>query len=101
MARDVDVLVIGAGPGGYHAGIRASQLGKKTVVVERQWLGGVCGHVGCIPSKALIGVSKLYRKIREAGEFGINVQGASVDWAKVQTWKKGIVKKLGDGVGSL
>lgn len=101
MAREVDVLVIGAGPGGYHAAIRSSQLGKKTLVVERQWVGGVCGHVGCIPSKALISAGRLYRKIRDAGEMGITVQGASVDWAKVQTWKKGIVKRLGDGVGNL
>lgn len=101
MAREVDVLVIGAGPGGYHAGIRSSQLGKKTLVVERQWVGGVCGHVGCIPSKALISVSRTFRKIKEASEFGINVKDVTIDWTKVQTWKKGVVKRLGDGVGNL
>lgn len=101
MVREVDVLVIGAGPGGYVAGIRSSQLGKKTLVVERQWIGGVCTHVGCIPSKALISASKLYRKIQEAGEFGIAVQGVSVDWNKLQAWKTGIVKRLGEGVAGL
>lgn len=101
MAREVDVLVIGAGPGGYVAGIRASQLGKKTLVVERQWLGGVCNNVGCIPSKALITASKLYRKMRESHEIGITAGNVAVDWGKVQSWKRGVVKKLSDGVSGL
>jgi dihydrolipoamide dehydrogenase len=101
MVKEVDVLVIGAGPGGYPAAIRSSQLGKKTLVVERRWLGGVCNHVGCIPSKALITASKQYRKIREAEEMGIKVQGVSLDWEKLLSWKRQVVKRLSDGVGNL
>lgn len=101
MARETDVLIIGAGPGGYVAAIRLGQLGIKTLVVERSWLGGVCNHVGCIPSKALITASKLYRKAREAKEIGLDFGEGKVDWTRVQTWKKGVVKKLSDGVGNL
>lgn len=101
MVREVDVLVVGAGPGGYVAGIRSAQLGKKTLVVERQWLGGVCNNVGCIPSKALISASKLFRRMKEGAEIGIHAGDVTVEWAKVQSWKRGIVKKLGDGVGGL
>ncbi|HLE47642.1 MAG TPA: dihydrolipoyl dehydrogenase [Candidatus Thermoplasmatota archaeon] len=101
MQREADVLVIGAGPGGYPAAIRASQLGKKVIVVEKEFLGGVCNHVGCIPSKALISASKLYRKIHEAAEIGITASGVKLDWAKLQAWKKGVVKRLSDGVGNL
>jgi dihydrolipoamide dehydrogenase len=101
MPRDVDVLVIGAGPGGYPAAIRCSQLGKKTLVVERRWLGGVCNHVGCIPSKALITASKHFRRIKEWQEMGIHAANPTVDWGKLLTWKRGVVKRLSDGVGNL
>lgn len=101
MVKEVDVLVIGAGPGGYPAAIRSAQLGKKTLVVERRWLGGVCNHVGCIPSKALITASKQFRKIREAEEMGIKVQGVSLDWERLLSWKRQVVKRLSDGVGNL
>jgi dihydrolipoyl dehydrogenase len=101
MVRDVDVFVIGAGPGGYVAAIRCGQLGLKTLVAEREWLGGVCNWVGCIPSKALISASKLYRKAHEASEIGITFKGVELDWGKLQTWKRGVTKKLSDGVGNL
>lgn len=101
MAPDVDVLVIGAGPGGYVAAIRAAQLGKRVVVVDKEFLGGVCLNVGCIPSKALISASRLYRRAHEAQQIGITFTGVSVDWAKVQAWKRGVVKKMTDGVSGL
>lgn len=101
MARDADVLVVGAGPGGYVAAIRAAQLGKRTIVVDREFLGGVCLNVGCIPSKALINASKLFRKAQEASQIGLNFSGAAVDWAKVRSWKRSVVKKLTDGVTGL
>jgi dihydrolipoyl dehydrogenase len=96
-----EVLVIGAGPGGYVAAIRAAQLGKKVVVVERDRPGGVCVTVGCIPSKALIGVSKLVDKVQAASEMGVSVDGLRVDLARMQAWKEGVVKKLVGGVGFL
>lgn len=101
MPREVDVLVIGAGPGGYVAAIRAAQLGKRVLVADREFIGGVCLNIGCIPSKALISASKLYRKIHEAKEIGISVSGVAVDWSKVQAWKRSVVKRLTDGVGGL
>lgn len=101
MSRDVDVFVIGAGPGGYVAAIRCAQLGLKTLVAEREWVGGVCNWVGCIPSKALITASKTYRKAREAEDIGITFTGAKVDWPRLQAWKRQVSKKLGDGVANL
>jgi hypothetical protein len=97
----VDALVIGAGPGGYVAGIRLGQLGKKALVVERDKAGGVCLNVGCIPSKALINAAKLYEKIRHGADLGILADNPRVDMAKLQTWKDGLVGKLSAGVRQL
>ncbi len=77
MARDYDVVVLGAGPGGYPAAIRASQLGKKTAIVEKRYWGGVCLNVGCIPSKALLRNAELVNIVRhEAETFGLKIEGA-------------------------
>ena len=97
----VDALVIGAGPGGYVAGIRLGQLGKKALVVERDKAGGVCLNVGCIPSKALINAAKLYEKIAHAADLGILADNPRVDMAKLQSWKDGVVGKLSTGVRQL
>lgn len=98
----VDAVVIGSGPGGYAAGIRLGQLGVKTVVVEREAVGGVCLNVGCIPSKALIHAAKTYEKLGKASEMGIVVnESPKVDMVKMQEWKGGVVKKLTRGVAQL
>jgi dihydrolipoamide dehydrogenase len=97
----VDAVVIGAGPGGYVAGIRLGQLGKKALVVERDKAGGVCLNVGCIPSKALINAAKLYEKIAHASDLGILVDNPRVDMTKLQSWKDGVVGKLSTGVRQL
>jgi dihydrolipoamide dehydrogenase len=97
----VDALVIGAGPGGYVAGIRLAQLGKKALVVERDKVGGICLNVGCIPSKALINASKLYDKVRHGAEIGLFAENLRVDMSKMQTWKDSVVGKLTGGVGIL
>ena len=97
----VDAVVIGAGPGGYVAGIRLGQLGKKAVVVERDQAGGVCLNVGCIPSKALINAAKLYQKIAHGADIGILADNPRVDMAKMQSWKDGVVSKLSTGVRQL
>ena len=96
----VDALVIGAGPGGYVAGIRLGQLGKKALVVERDKAGGVCLNVGCIPSKALINAAKLYEKIAHGADMGILADNPRVDMAKLQSWKDGVVGKLRRGCAS-
>ncbi len=99
--RKTEVLVIGAGPGGYVAAIRAAQLGKKVLVAEREKLGGVCLNVGCVPSKALIHAAKVVKTIRQAGAMGIEVSAPRVDVAKLQAWKAGITDSLSNGVAQL
>jgi dihydrolipoamide dehydrogenase len=94
-----DVVVIGSGPGGYVAAIRAAQLGMKTAIVEKDdKLGGTCLHVGCIPTKALLLNAEVYDYFKNAKEYGIVCAGFSVDWAAVQARKNKIVKKLAKGV---
>jgi dihydrolipoamide dehydrogenase len=102
MAKDTyDTIVIGGGPGGYPAAIRARQLGLETLVVEREYMGGVCLNWGCIPSKALISASKMYADLQTANEMGISAENVKIDVAKLQEWKFGIVKKLTSSVASL
>ncbi len=101
MARRVDVVVIGGGPGGYPAAIRAAQLGKTTLLVERHKLGGECLNYGCIPSKALIHVSNVLKAIQRAPEWGIDVGAAKVDVARMQAWKQSVVDKLVGGVATV
>lgn len=98
------LLVIGGGPGGYVAAIRAGQLGIPTVLVEREHLGGTCLNIGCIPSKALIHAAEEFEKARhysDASPLGIRVQAPSIDIAETVMWKDGIVRKLTGGVASL
>jgi dihydrolipoamide dehydrogenase len=97
----VDAVVIGAGPGGYVAGIRLGQLKKKALVVEKDKPGGICLNVGCIPSKALINASKLFDKLRHGDEIGIFADNLRVDMARMQQWKEEVVGKLTGGVRSL
>ena len=83
-AIHVEALVIGAGPGGYVAGIRLGQLKKKAMVVERDKPGGICLNVGCIPSKALINAAKYYDKLRHGADIGILADNFRVDMPKMQ-----------------
>jgi dihydrolipoamide dehydrogenase len=96
-----DAIVIGSGPGGYVAGIRLGQLGKKTLVVERDFAGGVCLNVGCIPSKALITASKHYERARHNETMGIVATEVRLDMARLQAWKGEVVAKLTGGVKQL
>src|SRR2546421_10383520 len=95
MVRQVDVLVIGAGPGGSPAAIRAAQLGKRVLLVERDKLGGECLNYGCIPSKALIHTGNLIHAIERAGERGVETGPVKVDLGKLQQWKTSVVHRLG------
>lgn len=98
---DTDTIVIGAGPGGYVAAIRAAQLGQKVTIVEKEYIGGVCLNVGCIPSKAVIAAGHRYETAKHSDAFGITAENVKVDFSKVQEWKAGIVKKLTGGVEGL
>ena len=98
---ETDTLVIGSGPGGYVAAIRAAQLGQKVTVVEKGSIGGVCLNVGCIPSKALISAGHRFHEAQHSEEMGISAENVKVDFSKVQEWKASVVNKLTGGVGSL
>ncbi len=99
---DYDVVVIGTGPGGYVCAIRAAQLGKKVAIVEREWLGGVCLNVGCIPSKALLKNAEVAHTLRKRGkEFGFEVQGLKLDYGAAVKRSRRIANRLAKGVGFL
>ncbi|MDQ0190734.1 dihydrolipoyl dehydrogenase [Alicyclobacillus cycloheptanicus] len=100
FTEEVDVLVIGAGPGGYVAAIRAAQLGKQVTVVDKAEVGGVCLNRGCIPSKALISAAHHYEAAKESPFPGVETS-ASLDFAKVQEWKQSVVDKMTGGVNTL
>ena len=100
--NDYDVVVIGAGPGGYVAAIRAAQLGLKTAIVEKQWLGGVCLNVGCIPSKALLRNAELAHTLRErTKEFGISFENLQLDYSVAVKRSRQVSDRLTRGVGFL
>lgn len=101
MPREADVVIIGGGPGGYVCAIRAAQLGLKTVLVERDQLGGICVAYGCIPSKALISMAKVYERAKDGATFGIVADGIRVDLPALQKWKSGVVSNLEAGVAAL
>jgi dihydrolipoamide dehydrogenase len=101
---DTQLLIIGGGPGGYVAGIRAGQLGIRTILVEGARVGGTCLNIGCIPSKALIHAAEEFAKVTEftqGSPLGISVQSPTIDIGKTIGWKDGIVKRLTQGVGAL
>ncbi len=98
---DFDVIVIGAGPGGYPAAIRAAQLGKKTAIIEKEAFGGTCLNWGCIPTKTLIASAERYHHAIHSEAFGVTAKGTSFDYAKMTARKAEIVSKLSSGVQML
>jgi dihydrolipoamide dehydrogenase len=102
MADQYDVFVIGAGPGGYVAAIRAAQLGQKTAIVDKQWLGGVCLNVGCIPSKALLKNAEVAHTLRERGkEFGFSFDNLQLDFSAAVKRSRQVSDRLVKGVAFL
>jgi len=93
-----DVIVLGSGPGGYPAAIRASQLGKKVAIVEKESLGGICLNWGCIPTKALLKSAQVYDYAKHAGNYGINVSEVSQDFGAVIKRSRGVADKMSKGV---
>jgi dihydrolipoamide dehydrogenase len=99
---EAEVLVLGAGPGGYSAAFRAADLGKKVVIVDgREALGGVCLNIGCIPSKALLHAARVIAETREMAEHGLRFAAPEVDLDALRDWKEGVVKRLTGGLGGL
>src|SRR5271170_5203304 len=93
-----DLIVIGAGPGGYVAAIRASQLGMKTAIVEREHLGGICLNWGCIPTKALLKSAETYEHLAHLEGYGVSVTGRSYDFGQVIKRSRNVAKQLSSGV---
>ncbi len=101
MADQYDVIVIGAGPGGYVCAIRAAQLGLKAAVVDREWLGGVCLNVGCIPSKALLANAAVAEMLQRGKEFGFTADNVKLDYSVAVKRSRQVSERLTKGVGGL
>jgi dihydrolipoamide dehydrogenase len=101
MTENFDLVVVGGGPGGYVAAIRAAQLGMKTALVEREHLGGICLNWGCIPTKALLRASDIYHLLHRLDEFGFSARDISYDPKKVVARSRAVAKQLSDGVAYL
>ena len=101
MADDYDLIVLGSGPGGYVAAIRAAQLGLKTAIIERENLGGICLNWGCIPTKALLRSAEIYHYIQHAGDYGLTAANISADIDAVVKRSRGVAKQLNQGVTHL
>ena len=95
---DFDVVVLGAGPGGYVAAIRAAQLGLKTAIIEKDSVGGVCLNWGCIPSKSLLRNAEVLNLVNNAEEFGITFENLTYDFSKAISRSREVVDKLTSGV---
>jgi dihydrolipoamide dehydrogenase len=101
MALDFDLIVIGSGPGGYTAAIRAAQLGLKTAIIERELLGGICLNWGCIPTKALLKSGEVYEQMGHVADYGLSMERPAFDFDKVIARSRGVAKQLNGGVGFL
>lgn len=98
MSQEFDLVVLGGGTGGYVAAIRASQLGMKVAIVEKEKLGGTCLHRGCIPSKALLRSAEVYATLKESDKFGVLAGEVGYDFSKIQDRKQGIIEQLHKGI---
>src|SRR5207253_10766696 len=96
-----DIIIIGSGPGGYVTAIRAAQLGFKTAIVEKQYLGGICLNWGCIPTKALLRSAEIFHYLQHAKDYGLSAQNVGFDPKAVVARSRGVAKRLSDGVAFL
>ena len=98
MAESYDVIIIGSGPGGYVAAIRASQLGFKTAIVERDYLGGICLNWGCIPTKALLKSGEIYETLDHLKDYGLSVEKRAFDFTAVIQRSRKVAAQLSGGI---
>src|SRR3954451_19772043 len=96
-----DLVVIGGGPGGYVAAIRAAQLGLRTALVEREHLGGICLNWGCIPTKSLLHTAEVWRGLQHCGDLGLTAGQLSIDFARIIERSRAVAAQLADGVRHL
>ncbi len=101
MGERFDVIVIGAGPGGYVAAIKCAKAGLRTAIVENRRVGGTCLNRGCIPAKAMIHASSLYREMQEAEKFGVSAERITFDYEKIVSYKEETTEKLCRGIEQL
>ncbi|MCM3360334.1 FAD-dependent oxidoreductase, partial [Psychrobacillus sp. MER TA 171] len=99
--KQYDLVVLGGGTAGYVAAIRASQLGKKVAIVERQLLGGTCLHKGCIPTKSLLKSAEVFQTVKQAAMFGVDVKDANVNFENMLARKEDIINQMYQGVKHL
>src|SRR6516165_9690782 len=99
--NNFDILIIGSGPGGYVAAIRAAQLGFRTAIVERDYLGGICLNWGCIPTKALLRSAEIYHYLQHSKDYGLSAEKVTYDPTEVVKRSRAVAKRLNDGVGFL
>ena len=100
--QEFDVIVIGGGPGGYVAAIRAAKNGAKTALIERKELGGTCLNIGCIPTKTLIAGAEVFHQAKHAADFGVKIEGSiKPDWNAMMERKNKVIKTLNGGIGAL
>ena len=96
-----DIIIIGSGPGGYVTAIRAAQLGFKTAIIERDFLGGICSNWGCIPTKALLRSAEIFHYMQHAKDYGLSAKNVSFDAAAVIKRSRGVAGRMNNGVGFL
>src|SRR3954466_5585905 len=101
MAESYDLIVLGSGPGGYVAAIRAAQLGLKTAIVERENLGGICLNWGCIPTKALLRSAEVFHQMKHAKDYGLVAENISADLEAIVKRSRGVAAQLNKGVTGL
>ena len=101
MDNKYNLIVIGSGPGGYVAAIRASQLGMKVAIVEKESLGGICLNWGCIPTKALLKSAQVFSYVNKSDDFGINVKNASINFDSVISRSRSVADQMSKGVNFL
>ena len=98
MNKQYDIVVLGGGPGGYVAAIRASQLNKKVAIIESNHLGGICLNWGCIPTKSLLKNAEVLDLIKNSNQYGINIKEYSVEWDKIIKRSRDIANRMGKGI---
>src|ERR1700712_3262560 len=102
MVQEIDLVVIGAGPGGYTAALRAAELGIKVILVDAMPKpGGVCLHMGCIPSKSLLHAAEVINTTQSAAKFGLHFEKPKLNVDELRTWKLGVTDKLAMGIGGM